>query len=109
MIIRGRSKADQTDRQERRQKQNGYNIGIFWEDLKMTVEQFKDLMLCNEPEFGYNGQKYSICSPNGKYYVTATDSPGDAELEFDTLDLLLDCWIIQGRPLREILSDTDLR
>ena len=44
----------------------------------------------------------------GKYYVTASDSPADMYLEFDTLDDLLDRWMIQGRPLRSILPDIDL-
>ena len=74
----------------------------------MTVEQFKEIMACNEPDFTYNGQLYSICWPDGKYYVTASDSPGDADLVFDTLDDLLDHWIIQGAPLREILADIGL-
>lgn len=73
----------------------------------MTVEQFKEMMMCNEPDFGYNGQEYSICSPNGKYYVTASDSPSDVELEFDNLDALLDGWMIQGHTLREILPNID--
>lgn len=71
----------------------------------MTVEAFKEMMMCNEPDFSYNGQDYSICSPNGKYYVLSSDSPSDADLEFDTLDGLLDHWVIQGHPLREILPD----
>ena len=71
----------------------------------MTVEDFKDMMMYNEPDFSYNGQEYSICSPNGKYYVLASDSPHDVDLEFDTLDDLLDHWMIQGRPLRGILPD----
>lgn len=74
----------------------------------MTVEQFKEILMCNEPDFGYRGQEYSICCPNGKYYVTASDSPGDVDLEFATEDDLLDNWIIQGRTLREILPDIDL-
>lgn len=73
----------------------------------MTVESFKEMMMCNEPEFSYHGQEYSICCPNGKYYVTASDSPGDIELEFSTLDELLERWVIQGRPLKELLSDID--
>lgn len=75
----------------------------------MTVSHFKEIMMCNEPEFSYNGQEYSICSPNGKYYVTASDSPSDVELEFETLDDLLNSWMIQGHPFREILPHTDLR
>ena len=74
----------------------------------MTVERFTEIMLCNEPEFDYNEQTYSTCSPDGKYYVTASDSPADMYLEFDTLDDLLDRWMIQGRPLRSILPDIDL-
>ena len=73
----------------------------------MTVKQFMEMMMCNEPEFSYNGQDYSICSPDGKYYVTASDSPSDIDLVFSTLDDLLNFWMIQGRPLRTILSDID--
>ena len=71
----------------------------------MTVDAFKEMMVYNEPDFEYNGQGYSICCPNGKYYVTASDSPGDIDLEFDSLDDLLDRWVIQGRPLRAILPE----
>ena len=71
----------------------------------MTVEEFMEMMMCNEPDFSYNGQEYSICSPNGKYYVLTSDSSHDADLEFDTLDDLLKNWMIQGHPLLEILSD----
>ncbi len=71
----------------------------------MTVKQFEEIMTCNEPDFTYNGQQYSICWPDGRYYVTASDSPGDSELVFDTLDDLLEHWIIQGKPLRSILED----
>ena len=71
----------------------------------MTVDEFREMMLCNEPDFSYNGQAYSICCPDGKYYVTASDSPGDIDLEFDTLDDLLDNWMIQGKTMRSILPD----
>ena len=74
----------------------------------MTVDLFKEIMSCNEPDFGYNGQEYSICWPDGKYYVTASDSPDDVNLEFNSLDDLLDHWIIQGKPLRQILPYIDL-
>ena len=73
----------------------------------MTVDRFKEIMLCNEPEFSYRGKESSVCSPNGKYYVTASDSPSDTDLEFSTLDDLLDSWMIQGRRLREILPELD--
>lgn len=74
----------------------------------MTVEQFMEIMACNEPEFEYMGEEYSICSPNGKYYVTSSDSPSDVNLEFDTLDDLLDGWNIQGKSLRDILPNISI-
>ncbi len=74
----------------------------------MTIDEFKEMMCCNEPDFAYNGERYSICWPGGRYYVTASDRPGDTELEFETLDDLLEHWIIQGRRFRDILPDIDL-
>lgn len=75
----------------------------------MTVDRFQEIMQCNEPDFSYNGQEYSICWPGGRYFVTASDSPGDSDLEFDSLDDLLDHWMIQGRPLREILPEIQMQ
>lgn len=71
----------------------------------MTVEAFKKMMLCNEPTFEYKGEEYSICWPDEKYYVTASDSPGDVNLEFKSIDDLLDNWIIQGKRFRNILPE----
>ena len=76
---------------------------------KMTVKQFKEIMEYNEPDFGYRGEEYSICWPNGIYYVTASDNPQDQELSFSSVDEMLDHWIIQGKPLREILPEIDLK
>lgn len=74
----------------------------------MTVEEFKEMMMCNEPDFDYNGQSYSICSPELKeFYVTASDSPNDKNLAFTSLDDLLDNWLIQGKPFREILPEVE--
>jgi len=74
----------------------------------MTIKEFKELMICNEPDFSYQGEFYSICSPNGKFYVTASDDPGAEDLEFDSLEQLLDEWVIQGKRLRDILSEIDI-
>lgn len=74
----------------------------------MTVDEFRELMLCNEPDFSYCGQRYSICWPDGRYYVTASDSPGDAALEFETLDDLLENWYVQGHKFLDILPDIEL-
>lgn len=74
----------------------------------MTVDEFRELMRCNEPDFRYHGQEYSVCSPNGKYYVTASDSPDDSDLEFDTLDELLEHWMVQGNRFRDILPEIEI-
>lgn len=74
----------------------------------MTEAKFKEIMLCNEPDFEYGGELYSICFPNGKYYVTASDRPEDDKLEFDSLDALLDGWKIQGKTLRNLLPFIDM-
>lgn len=73
----------------------------------MTMNEFKEMMIFNEPEFTYNGQFYSICSPGGKYYVMSSDNPADEELVFDTIDDLLDGWVIQGKTLRELLPELE--
>lgn len=74
----------------------------------MTVKEFGELMVCNEPDFRYNGEEYSICCPDGKYYVTASDSPTDVNLKFETIDDMLDHWLIQGRPLCTILPEISI-
>ncbi len=74
----------------------------------MTAYEFEKLMQCNEPDFRYHGQEYSVCSPNGKYYVTASDDSSASDLEFDTLDGLLEHWIVQGRRFRDILPDIEI-
>ena len=66
------------------------------------------MILYNEPAFHYNGKGYSICCPDGRYYVTAEDSPSDLDLVFDSPEDLLDRWMIQGKPLGELLPLTDL-
>ena len=74
----------------------------------MTVDQFKEILLCNEPSFSYNGEEYSICWPDGKYYVTASDDSNALELSFDNVEDLLDNWSIQGKPLRTIISSIEI-
>lgn len=73
----------------------------------MTEQEFRDALLCNEPEFAYRGKEYAICSPDGRFYVSAEDDPAAEQLVFDTVDDLLDGWMIQGRPLRQILPEIE--
>ena len=73
----------------------------------MNVSEFAEVLTYQEPSFGYNGKEYSICSPDGNFYVTAEDSPGDSELVFSSVADLLNNWIIQGKPLKDIVPDID--
>lgn len=75
---------------------------------KMTVEDFSDMLYWAEPDFEYHGERYSICHPNGRYYVFSSDRPEDEELEFDSIDEMLDHWIIQGKRLRDIVPEIEI-
>ena len=74
----------------------------------MTITQFKEMLLYNEPSFSYHGKEYGICHPNDLFGVYAEDQPSDIELSFQNVDDLLDGWMIQGKPFREILPEIDL-
>lgn len=74
----------------------------------MTVEKFKEIMLYNEPSFGYNGKEYSICHPDAMFYARCDDWPADQDLAFQDVDDLLERWVIEGRPLKDILPEIAL-
>ena len=74
----------------------------------MTEAKFKEMIPYNELSFGYRDKEYSIGHPGEIFFVWSEDQPGDADLEFASVDDLLDRWVIQGEPLREILLDIDL-
>ena len=74
----------------------------------MTIEKFKEIIPYNEPSFGYCGKEYSICHPADKFYVWSEDQPQDGLLEFSDVDDLLEHWIIQDRPFKDILPAIDL-
>lgn len=73
----------------------------------MRVDAFKEMLMVNEPSFEYNGKEYAISSPNGVFCVYAEDSPPDEDLIFETVDDLLEHWMIQGKPLKEIVKELD--
>lgn len=74
----------------------------------MTELEFKEFLVCNEPDFSYGGRVYSICHPNGNYCVTELDTQPEAVQEFSSVDALLDNCVIQGRPFRDILPQIDI-
>lgn len=65
------------------------------------------MLLVNEPSFEYNGKEYTIAQPKGFFTVYAEDSPSDEDLVFETSDDLLEHWMIQGKPLKDIVSELD--
>lgn len=73
----------------------------------MHIDDFKKMVLINEPDFGYNGFEYTIARPNGFFTVYAEDSPSDEDLMFETVEDLLENWMIQGKPLKDILDELD--
>ena len=73
----------------------------------MTVNEFRESLIYNEPDIGYKGQNYSICHPKDKYYIFSEDDPAVNDLDFNSVDDMLDHWILEGRTLREIIPDID--
>ncbi len=74
----------------------------------MTVTRLKEILPYNEPSFRYHGKEYCICHPNDVFGVYSEDQPNDVELRFESVDDLLDGWMIQGKTFREILPEIDL-
>lgn len=72
----------------------------------MTAEEFKEMIMYNEPDFLYHGVVYSICHPEEEFYTRREDQKVGEGLEFSNIDDLLDNWLIEGKPFREILPDT---
>ena len=73
----------------------------------MTVEEFRDIIRYNEPYFVYRGRTYSICHHDGRFYVRRDDWPVNEDLAFQNVDDLLEHWMIEGRPLKDVLPETE--
>jgi hypothetical protein len=56
----------------------------------------------NEPAFELDGKQYSVCSPSNELFST-WDSDGNT-FDFHGITALLDNWIINGKPFREIVE-----
>lgn len=71
--------------------------------MNLTEKEFRENSW-NDFEFSYNDDWYYICPVNGKF------SAGKANTDpqyFDTVDDLLDNFIIHGKQLKTVLSDID--
>lgn len=74
----------------------------------MTVEKFRDIIRYNEPYFLFQGKTYSICHPDTMFYARCDDWPVDQDIAFQDVDDLLERWVIEGRPLKDILPEIAL-
>ena len=75
-------------------------------------ELYNDLLTGHEYEFYYNDKEYSIDShceiseEKRTYYVCF---PDNAVSEFNSVDELLDGFIVDGKSFREFVFDVDVR
>ncbi len=56
----------------------------------------------NEPTFEFDEKQYSVCNPSNELFST-WDSDGNT-FDFHGVTALLDNWIINGKPFREIVE-----
>lgn len=68
----------------------------------MTENDIALFLMINEPAFELDGKQYSVCNPAMDLFST-WDSDGNT-FDFHGVTELLDGWIINGKPFREIVS-----
>lgn len=60
-------------------------------------------LMLNEPTFEMGGKKYSVCCPSDGQFST-WDSDGSI-FDFPDVSSLLDNWIVNGKPFREVVKN----
>lgn len=76
-----------------------------------TINEFKALMETNDIAFIYNGHQYYIFQGNnccivGDYADDASALTFDRFVSLnDNLEDTLDNWLVEGKPLKDILND----
>lgn len=72
-------------------------------------EFIDDCMMGLDIEFAYGADKYTVlgCYENGPL-IGRQHPKDDIEQQFPTPDALLDKFIIDGKPLRELITKVDL-
>ena len=68
----------------------------------MTENDIALFLMINEAAFELDGKQYSVCNPAMDLFST-WDSDGNT-FDFHGVTELLDGWIINGKPFREIVS-----
>lgn len=59
-------------------------------------------LMINEPHFDIGKKQYSVCCPSGGQFST-WDSDGNT-FDFPDVSSLLDNWLVDGKPFREIVE-----
>lgn len=60
-------------------------------------------LMINEPTFVLGGKQYSVCCPVPNEFST-WDSDGNT-LDFQNVTSLLDSWIVNGKPFRDVVKE----
>ena len=69
----------------------------------MTKDDIDLFLQINEPVFDVGEMQYSVCCPEEGLYAT-WDSKGNM-FDFNSIDDLLDNWIIAGKSFRDVAQE----
>ena len=67
----------------------------------MSDRDIETFLMMNEPAFDVGDRQYSVCCVNGIFGTW--DSDGNI-FDFASISDLLDNWIVDGKPFRNIIS-----
>ncbi|MBS7225379.1 MAG: hypothetical protein KH050_08575 [Clostridiaceae bacterium] len=57
-------------------------------------------LMTNEPAFDIGNKQYSVCCVDGIFFTSDSDGK---EFDFPNIAALLDGWIVDGKPFRDIV------
>ena len=67
----------------------------------MTRKELIEFLMLNEPSFIYNGKEYGICYPGTKVLGWEIGKD-DTEQRFNSIEDLVDNWVIDGKNILDI-------
>ena len=68
------------------------------------AEQLREELYTNDVSFNCRGEDYVVCSFDGQTMSIATAGTLDDQ-DFDSFEEMLDGWMIDGHPLREVIEE----
>lgn len=71
------------------------------------LEQLKEELETNDIAFNYKDRTYVIC-PWGSEQFSAGPGGSDENYDFDGFDKMATDWLIEGKPLKEIINEITL-